>query len=70
MTVMEDTFHQILFGGDQLTRARAYGSQQLRSGGDRAKIRLEGVIPVVEDWHAKKILLGVSKLYCVFYYWR
>lgn len=62
VTVIEDKFHNILLGGDQLTRARATGSLQLRCGGDRAKIRLEGIIPTIEDWHAKKILLGVSKL--------
>ena len=58
----KDTFHRILFGGDQLTTAQAIGSQQIRQNSNRAKERLEGVIPVTEDWHAKKCLLSVSDI--------
>lgn len=55
-----DDFHPILVGGDMLTTARARGSQRIRRCGERAKERLEGVIPVREDWHCKGVLLGVS----------
>ena len=37
---------QLLFGGDQLTVARARGAMCNDT-------RLEGIIPVVEDWHAE-----------------
>ena len=56
----DDTkFFQILFGGDQLTVARARGAQALRATHDTAKERLEGLCPVLEDWHARMILLKV-----------
>ena len=73
ITVTLDKFHYILFGmlvvimcnstfslgGDQMTAARARGSQRVRSNSERGKDRLEGLQPVVEDWHAKVCLLGV-----------
>lgn len=53
-------FHEILLGGDQLTAARACGVKNLRVGHDTALDRLDGLIPVLEDWHARVILLDVS----------
>ena len=53
-------FFEILFGGDQLTVARAAGVQDLRKGHEMALERLEGLTPVVEDWHTRVILLEVS----------
>ena len=47
-------------GGDQMTAAQARGSQRVRSNSERGKDRFEGLQPVVEDWHAKVCLLGVS----------
>ncbi|XP_062512946.1 uncharacterized protein LOC134188769 isoform X2 [Corticium candelabrum] len=49
-------FLPILMGGDQLTAARARGAKSLRSSHDNAKGRLEGLLPVVEDWHARLTL--------------
>ena len=46
-------FLPILLGGDQLTAARARGSKSLRASHDSAKDRLDGLVPVVEDWHAR-----------------
>lgn len=43
-----------------MTAARARGSQRIRSNSYRGLDRLEGLQPVVEDWHAKMCLLGVS----------
>ena len=43
-----------------MTTARARGSQRIRSNSERGKDQLEGLQPVVEDWHAKVCLLGVS----------
>ena len=47
-----DIFHHILFGGDQLTVARARSAQAQRENTDRGALRLEGLVPVLEDWHA------------------
>lgn len=55
----QDMFYQILFGGDQLTVARARGSQHIRMNSDTAVDRLLGLIPVTEDWHTSVVLLGV-----------
>lgn len=61
--VEEEMFHQILFGGDQLTVARARGSAAIQSDHVTSicsrRDRLEGLFPVVEDWHAKQCLLKV-----------
>ena len=49
-----------------MTAAWARGSQRVRSNSERGKDRLEGLQPVVEDWHAKVCLLGVC-LYIIKY---
>ena len=54
-----DRFHYLLFGGDLLTAKRARGGQNIRCNSERGKDRLEGLIPVVEDWHGKVCLLTV-----------
>ena len=46
--------------GDQLTAAWTQSSQKIRYNSVRGKDRLEGVVGVVEDWHAKVCLLEVS----------
>ena len=51
--------HQILFGGDQLTVARARSAKRNMANGDSGLSRLEGFIPVVEDWHSQLTLLSV-----------
>jgi len=56
------TFCEILLGGDQLTMARVSGVQNLHIGHETALDRLEGLVPVVEDWHARVILLEVHML--------
>ena len=57
----EDTqFVHVFMGGDQLTVARVRGTQALRQAQDRPVDRLEGLIPVVEDWHARMALVRVS----------
>lgn len=42
-----------------MTAARARGTQWVRSNSERGKDQLQGLQPVVEDWHAKVCLLGV-----------
>jgi L1 cell adhesion molecule like protein len=56
----DTTFFQILLGGDQLTVARARGTQALRASHETARDRLEGIIPVCEDWHSRMTFLRVS----------
>ena len=52
--------HNILFGGDQLTAARVRGAQLAMSNSKTAIKRLEGVTPVIEDWHTEVLLYEVS----------
>lgn len=49
----------ILFGGDQLTTERARTVKNVLSNSDAATSRLEGLVPVTEDWHAKMCLYKV-----------
>ena len=61
----DDTkFYSILFGGDQLTVARIRGSQALRDIQEKKVDRLEGIIPVIEDWHARMTLMKVCYFEC------
>lgn len=56
------TFHDILFGGDQLTVARARGTKGLRHTEDSGVDRLDGLVPVIEDWHARQTLMKVCTI--------
>ena len=58
-------FLPILLEGDQLTAARARGSKFLRASHDSAKDRLDALVPVVEDWHAR---VTFDKVRVVVYY--
>ena len=42
-----------------MTVARTRGCKRIRSNAERGKERLEGFVPVIEDWHVKVSLLGV-----------
>ena len=54
-------FFKIIFGGDQLTVARMRGTQALRSTEETAMLRLDGILPVVEDCARMTLLkVGVS----------
>ena len=57
--VFQDCFHYILFGGDQLTVERAMGCKEHFDNEWRGLDHLEGLLPVIEDWHAKVCLLKV-----------
>ena len=54
-------YQSILFGGDQLTVARARGSITAMANSTTPIKRLEGIIPVIEDWHTLVVLLQVNK---------
>ena len=64
VTVIADHFHHVLFGGDMVTAKRARGAQGIRENSNRGKDRLEGLVPIVEDWHAKMTLICVSTITC------
>ena len=55
----EDTIYPVFFGGDQLTSERGRNSQLALQDHDTSEDRLEGLICVTEDWHAKVVLLQV-----------
>lgn len=48
-----------LFGGDQLTCSRARSAKRHRQDSKTAVERLDGLEPVVEDWHTKMCLYEV-----------
>lgn len=51
-----------LVGGDYLSVARARGAQYIRGSADFEKYRLNGMLPVAEDWHSKVCLLEVCNV--------
>ena len=53
-------FHPILVGGDQLKAARGRGAKKAKVHTVSPTSRLEGLIPVAEDWHTKVTLLEVG----------
>ena len=55
-----DSFHNIIYNGDQLTVERMRGAQAIRSNSENGIDQLRGFVPVVADWHAKVSFLGVS----------
>ena len=59
MKYSEQHYAVALIGGDQLTVARARGAQKIRSNSFKSEDRLDGVLPVAEDWHGKMCLLQV-----------
>lgn len=61
-------FAKILLGGDQLTAARARGTQSIRRTEDTAARRLQGLIAVTEDWHVRMSLMKVFPYALYMYY--
>jgi L1 cell adhesion molecule like protein len=62
-SVAADKVHQLLLGGDQLTRKRVETAKECRKNSTTPTTQLTGVVPVCEDWHAKKVFLEVLKMY-------
>ena len=62
-SLSEIAFHRLLFGGDQLTAKRARAGVRIRNNSTNSADRLEGLLPVAEDWHAKVVFLEVSTVY-------
>lgn len=59
VTINEQKMYKILFGGDQLTVERARNIQRVRDNSDSALHRMDGLVPVSEDWHSKMCLYKV-----------
>ncbi|XP_065917243.1 uncharacterized protein [Dysidea avara] len=51
LTYTEYNFHPICCSGDQLTAAREHTAQSVRHHSENELDRLEGLVPVVDDWH-------------------
>lgn len=58
--VTSEQLHHLLIGGDQLTSERVRGAKGVRQNSTHAAGRLEGCIPISEDWHAKVCFLEVN----------
>lgn len=60
VTVTKASAYPILFGGDQLTAARARSARKAKVNSVVPAKRFHGLIPVAEDWHTRMNYLGVS----------
>ena len=60
VTLQLNHFAHIQAGGDQLSVARIHGCQKVRSNAECGTECLEGLVPVVEDWHTKMCFMKVS----------
>lgn len=60
LTAFADRFHYVLLGGDMVTAKMVRGFQGTHGNLNRRRDHLEGLLPVVEDWHAKMWLICVS----------
>ena len=64
--VVTDQLNSVIFGGDQLTVARARGAQKIQMNTKTSTERLLKLVPAIEDWHSKVCLLGVCNLQCLY----
>ena len=60
IAIPTDKFHRILIGGDQLTIARARSVKKAKINSVDPSLRLDGLLPVAEDWHTRLNLLQVK----------
>ena len=59
MEVLHVHCHQVLLGGDQLTVKRVRSAIAQQSNSEDVRGRLQGLIPVAQDWHAGMCFLQV-----------
>ena len=64
-TVNCEVYHKILLGGDQLTVSRCRSAHMGRKNEVTPSQQLHGLVPVVEDWHAKQCFLEVCAFYII-----
>ena len=62
-TVIDDKFHRLLFGGDQLTAARARGAQRVRSNSERPLHNLRDLNQFVKTGMQKEFYYGYVHYY-------
>ena len=61
--IMKDkSYVKTLLGDDYLSAVRAHGSQLILRTSELKERRLDGFLPVSEDWHSKVCLLEASIL--------
>ena len=74
MTLWKTNHVSTLLGGDYLSVARAREAQYIRRSSELKENRLDGMIPVAEDWHTKVcfpevsiqlLLIKITDLKCV-----
>ncbi len=61
--VCETHLKKLSFGGDQLTMERLRSAIDCMCDSHTDSQRLEGLIPTIEDWHAKQCLMQVKDGY-------
>ena len=64
ISISKAKLHPILFGGDQLTASRARGAKKAKVNSEEPLSRLDGLIPIAEDWHTRLNLIEVCR--CIF----
>lgn len=57
--IEDEDYWSTLFGGDLLSVVRTRGVQRIRSNSDTRKGKLDGLLPVAEDWHEKLCFMEV-----------
>ena len=55
----DQEYRTTLLGGDLLSIVRARGAQRIRSNSATKKDKLDGLLPVAEDWHGKLCFMEV-----------
>lgn len=60
MVIEKSSISPVLFGGDQLTASRARSAKKAKINSTTSSKRMDGLVPVAEDWHTKLTLLSVS----------
>ena len=58
-------YFRLLSGGDALTCARQRGLQKIMENSDNQLMKCDGLVPIIEDWHTKVVLLEVIITTCV-----
>ena len=60
ISISKTKLHPILLGGDQLTASRARGAKKAKVNSFESESRLDGLIPMAEDWHTRLNFIEVS----------
>lgn len=60
-----DEMNTVMLGGDQLTVERARCAKRARSQSQSSDLRLDGLHPKIEDWHALVVFYEVCTSICI-----